>query len=115
MGAAAHVKKGDDVVITAGDFKGRTGKVVKVDRDRERVTVQGPNIDPIRKTLRPTRVNPQGGMTEIDRTFHMSNVSPSVGGKPTRVRFDVREDGSKRRVAVRDGSVLHELRGPRAK
>lgn len=110
MGAALHVKKGDEVVITAGDYRGKTGTIVKVDRDRDRVTVQGAGIPPIRKTIRPSRVNPQGGMTEIDRTFHISNVSPVAGGKPTRVRFDVRDDGSKYRVAARDGSVLHQLR-----
>mgnify|MGYP001030500705 CR=1 FL=1 len=115
MGAAAHVKKGDEVVITAGDYRGKTGKIVKVDKDRDRVTVQGAGIEPIRKTLRPTRVNPQGGVTEIDRTFHISNVSPTVGGKPTRVRFEVGDDGSKKRVAARDGSVLHTLRKPRGK
>jgi hypothetical protein len=49
----------------------------------------------------------------VDRSFHISNVSPAVGGKPTRVRFEVRGDGSKHRVAARDGSELSRLRGPR--
>ena len=44
----------------------------------------------------------------------MSNVSPEVDGKPTRVRFETKKDGSKVRVAVRGGKELHTLRGPKA-
>jgi ribosomal protein L24 len=47
--------------------------------------------------------------------IHISNVSPCVDGKPTRVRFEVGEDGSKTRVAARDGSELHVLRSATAK
>lgn len=112
--AGAHVRKGDEVMVTAGEFRGQLGKVVRVDPERERVTLQGAGIRPVRKNIRPTRVNPQGGQTEVDRTFHMSNVSPVVGGKPTRVRFETRPDGSKYRVAARDGSELGRLRGPRS-
>jgi large subunit ribosomal protein L24 len=102
----AHVRKGDDVIVTSGKFKGQTGKIVKVDPDSERVTVQGAGIPGITKNLKPTRVNPQGGTVEVDRTFHMSNVSPVVDGKPTRVRFERRDDGSKVRIAARNGSEL---------
>lgn len=45
--------------------------------------------------------------------IHMSNVSPAVDGKPSRVRFETRPDGSKVRIAARGGAVLHTLRGPR--
>jgi large subunit ribosomal protein L24 len=105
-----HVRKGDQVIITAGKFRGKTGEIIVVDADADRVVVRGPEIDGIVKTMRPTRINPQGGQTQIDRSFHISNVSPVVDGKPSRVRFETRPDGSKVRVAVRGGKVLHELK-----
>lgn len=113
MGAGMHVKKGDEVVVTSGDYRGERGTVTRVMPERDRVTLQGPGIPPLVKTLKRTRTNPEGGRTEVDRSFHVSNVSPLAGGKATRVRFEIREDGSKYRVAARDGSELSKLHGPR--
>ena len=110
-----HVRKGDEVVITAGDFKGKTGTVVQVLPDKERVIIHGQGIRGIRKNLKPTRFNPQGGQVTVDRSFHISNVSPVVDGKPSRVRFETRDDGSKVRVAARNGAELGTVRGPRKK
>lgn len=101
-----HVRKGDEVIILAGDYKGRTGRVARVLTKQNRVVVQGSGIDGIVRNMRPTRVNPQGGRIEIDRSFHISNVAPVVDGKPTRVRFERKKDGSKVRVAVRGGKEL---------
>jgi large subunit ribosomal protein L24 len=106
----AHVRKGDDVVITAGEFRGKTGTVLSVDPDGQRVVVKGPAIKGVVRTLKPTRINPKGGQVEVDRSFHISNVSPSVGGKPTRVRFETKPDGSKVRIAARGGSELSVVR-----
>ena len=112
---ARHVRKGDEVIILTGDYRGRTGTVREVITKKDRVVVAGSGIDAVRKNMRPTRENPQGGVTEIDRTFHLSNVAPVVDGKPTRVRFEVAGDGSKKRVAVRNGAVLGEVRSAKAK
>ncbi|GAB4548574.1 MAG: 50S ribosomal protein L24 [Phycisphaerales bacterium] len=112
---ARHVRKGDEVIILTGDYRGRTGTVREVITKKDRVVVSGAGIDAVRKTMRPTRDNPQGGVTEVDRTFHLSNVAPVVDGKPTRVRFEVGKDGSKKRVAVRNGAVLSEVRSAKAK
>jgi large subunit ribosomal protein L24 len=106
----AHVRKGDDVVITAGEFRGKTGTVLSVDPDGQRVIVKGPAITGVVRTVKPTRINPKGGQVEVDRSFHISNVSPAVGGKPTRVRFETKSDGSKVRIASRDGSQLSVVR-----
>ena len=85
-----HVRKGDSVVVTAGNFRGAVGEIVRVDGDNERVFVKFPNSvydgvkrKPLIKTLKPTRVNPQGGQVALDRGFHISNVSPAVDGKPS--------------------------------
>lgn len=106
----AHVRKGDDVIITAGQFRGQTGKVLSVDPGAQRVVVKGPGIRGVVRTVKPNRINPKGGQVEVDRDFHMSNVSPVVDGKATRVRFQTKSDGSKVRVAVRGGSELSVLR-----
>ncbi|HEB60688.1 MAG TPA: 50S ribosomal protein L24 [Phycisphaeraceae bacterium] len=105
-----HVKKGDSVIITAGAFKGMTGEIIRVLTDKDRVVVKGPRIKGITKHMKPSRLNPQGAIITLDRTFHISNVSPVVDGKPTRVRFQTKPDGSKVRVAARNGKELSVLR-----
>jgi large subunit ribosomal protein L24 len=102
----AHVRKGDQVMILTGDYKGRTGEVIRVIPKKDRVVVRGGGIEGIVKNMRPTRVNPQGGRVELDRSFHMSNVVPVVDGKPTRVRFEQKKDGAKVRIAARGGKEL---------
>lgn len=102
----SHIRKGDEVVITAGRFRGKTGKVVRLIKKHDRVVVQGPGIDGITRNVKPTRVNPEGGQVDVDRSFHVSNVSPSVDGKPSRVRFQTKPDGSKIRVAAKGGQQI---------
>lgn len=105
----SHIRKGDEVIIRTGDFRGATGTVVRVIPKSGRVVVKGPKIEGVTKTLKPTRINPQGGQVTIDRSFDLSNVSPAVDGKGVRVRFQSRADGSKVRVAGRAGKDLKEL------
>lgn len=107
-----HLKKGDEVVIRAGDFKGCTGTIVRLLLKSDRVVVKGPQIEGLTKTIKPTRVNPQGGQVTVDRSFHISSVSPLSDGKPTRVRFQTKSDGSKVRVAANTGKELSTLRSP---
>jgi len=110
---ALHIHKGDIVIVTAGNDKGMTGEVLRVLPKANRVVVQGVNMRS--KHLKPTENNPQGGILRREMPIHMSNVSPVVDNKPTRVRFETKKDGSKVRVAVRNGKELHALRGPRKK
>ena len=106
-----HIRKGDTVMVTAGNDKGRTGEVLRVLTKDDRVIVQGVNVRT--KHLKPSQANPQGGLLRREMPIHISNVSPVVGDKPTRVRFTTKADGSKVRVAARDGSELHTLHGAR--
>jgi large subunit ribosomal protein L24 len=103
-----HVKKGDTVVVTAGNERGKTGEIVEVDRKAMRVIVKGVNVR--KRNMKPTQQQPKGSVVEKELSIHISNVSPLVGGKPSRVRFIEKADGSKVRVAARDGSELHTLR-----
>jgi large subunit ribosomal protein L24 len=99
-----HVRKGDLVYVRTGRDRGRTGTVLRVLPKEDKVLVQGMNM--VRKHVKPSQQNPQGGIIEKEMPIHISNVSPSVNGKPTRVRFETRKDGSKVRIAVRTGEVL---------
>jgi large subunit ribosomal protein L24 len=106
-----HIRKGDTVVVTSGNQRGQTGQVMRILTKHDRVVVQGINIRA--KHIKPTQTNPQGGIVRREMPIHISNVSPVVDGKPTRVRFVTKKDGSKVRVAARNGSELHTLHGER--
>jgi len=108
---ARHIKRGDTVMITSGDHKGKTGEIMLVDTKHDRVYVKGINLRT--KHMRPTRVNPQGGVITKEAPIHMSNVSPVVDGKPTRVRFERGKDGQKRRIAARGGKDLGAVSAPK--
>ncbi|CAN5785935.1 hypothetical protein BH11PLA1_BH11PLA1_22780 [soil metagenome] len=97
----AHVKTGDRVIVTSGDFKGAVGTVRRVIPDKQRVVVEGVNT--VTRHQKPTRTNPQGGTVTREAPIHMSKVSPVVDGKPSRVRYLTKPDGGKVRIAVRGG------------
>jgi len=104
---ARHIKRGDTVVVIAGSDKGKTGKVLRVLGDKNRVVVEG--INRVWKHVRPSQRTPQGGRIQKDAAIHVSNVQPvdPSTGKGARVRFQVK-DGSKHRVTT-GGTELHRL------
>ncbi|MBN1763825.1 MAG: 50S ribosomal protein L24 [Sedimentisphaerales bacterium] len=93
---ALHIKKGDIVMVIAGDDAGERGKVLSVDPMRQTVIVEGRNR--VFKHVRPSRRNPQGGRLQVERPIHISNVQPLSGDKAGRVKFIVEENGEKKRV-----------------
>ena len=106
---ALHVKKGDTVEIIAGDNKGKTGRVLRVMPDKNKVVIQGQNT--AKKHVRPSRKNPQGGRMTVEQPIHISNVLPvsPKTSKGTRVKYIVGKDGSKKRIAM-DGSEIGVIR-----
>ena len=102
---ARHIKAGDTVIITTGADKGKTGRVLRVITDKDRVVVEG--INRVWKHVRPSQRNPQGGRIQKDAPIHLSNVMPldPTTGKGTRVKFEKRGD-RKHRVAVGTGTDL---------
>ena len=102
---AQKIKKGDKVVILTGKDKGRTGEVVKAMPKDGKVIVSGINVHA--RHRKPTQLNPQGGIERKEAPLHVSNVAiATADGKPTRVRFEVR-DGKKVRVAAKSGELIH--------
>lgn len=84
-----NIKKGDTVVILAGDDKGKKGRVTEVIRDKSRVIVDGANIHT--KHTKPNAQNPQGGIIKTEGGIHVSNVALLSDGVATRIgRKDVK-------------------------
>jgi large subunit ribosomal protein L24 len=108
-----HIRKGDTVMVTSGNDRGVTGEVLRILTKHDRVIVQGVNIRA--KHLKPTQTNPQGGIVRREMPIHMSNVSPVIDGRPTRVRFTAQKDGTKARVAAANDKVLHRFNDKRGK
>jgi large subunit ribosomal protein L24 len=105
MAAKFKLRKGDRVVVIAGRDKGRSGEILRVLRDQDRLVVQGVNM-----IKRHTRQTPgqTGGIVEKEGTIHISNVAMAdpKGGAATRVGYKFLDDGRKVRIARRSGEVI---------
>lgn len=101
-----HIKKGDNVVVIAGNDKGKTGKVLKVEVSKYRAFVEGVNV--VSKSTKPTAKNPQGGIIQKEASIHISNLSliDPKSGKATRIAIKKNEDGSKSRIAKKSGEEI---------
>src|SRR5207344_1921177 len=92
-----------------GDDKGKRGKVLRVNRENGKVTVQGVNL--VYRHMKPSRNNPQGGRLSKEMPMNASNVQlidPSTN-KPTRVGARYNPDGSKILVASKTGTLIRVL------
>jgi len=102
---AQKIRKGDTVVVLSGKDKGKTGQVTKAMPKDGKVVVAGVNVAV--RHRKPTQASPQGGLERKEAPMHMSKVAVATGdGKPTRVRFEVR-DGRKVRVAAKTGELIN--------
>ena len=99
------IKKGDTVYVNSGNDKGKTGKVLSVLTEKDRVIVEGINL--VSKHTKPNTKQPQGGIIKQEAAIHISNVNliDPASSKPTRVGFKV-EDGKKVRVAKKSGQEI---------
>ena len=104
MATKLKIKKGDKVVVITGRDKGKTGEVLKVLREENRLIVQGVHM--VKRHQRQT-MQVQGGIIEKEATIHVSNVAhidPKTQ-KPTRIGY--RMDGERKiRVARRSGEAI---------
>lgn len=100
-----NVKTGDKVKVIAGKDKGKEGVIIRSVPQRERVVVEKCNM--VKKAMRPTQQNPQGGIMSIEAPIHVSNVAlicPSCG-ETTRVSVS-RENGKKVRMCKKCGKAI---------
>ncbi|HOY09764.1 MAG TPA: 50S ribosomal protein L24 [Candidatus Omnitrophota bacterium] len=101
-----RIKKNDKVVVIAGKDKGKTGKVLKVLTETERVVVEKVNL--VKKAKRKTQQDQTGGFIELEVPLHISNVMlvDKKTNKRTRFGVSILKDGSKVRIAKVSGEVI---------
>ena len=102
------IRTDDEVVVISGKDKGKTGKVIRVDRERGRVYVEGLNIVKRHQRANPARTNAPVGVIEREGGIHVSNVAilDPKDKKPTRVGTKRTEQGARMRVTKRSGTEL---------
>lgn len=100
-----RIKKGDNVIVISGNSKGKTGKVLTVIPEKDRVIVEG--VAMVSKHTKPNAKNPQGGIVKQEASIHVSNVAlvDPKSGKATRISYKI--DGDKKvRVAKKSGEEI---------
>ena len=101
-----HIKKGDNVVVIAGDNKGKKGRVLEIITKSDRALVEGVNM--MKKHTKPNAENPQGGIVEKEAPIHISNlmlVDPKTG-KPTRIGRRTGDNGKLVRYSKKSGEEI---------
>jgi large subunit ribosomal protein L24 len=101
-----HIKKGDSVVVVAGNYKGREGKVLEVIRATEKAVVEGVNM--VKKHTKPNAKQPQGGIVEREAPIHISNLlnkDPKTG-TPTRIGRRLNDKGKLVRYSKKSGEEI---------
>lgn len=101
-----HIKKGDIVIVNAGEFKGQEGKVLEVIPDKSRAIVEGVNM--ISKHTKPNAEHPQGGIIKKEAPVHISNLNlkdPS-SGKATRIGRKLNDKNKLVRYSKKSGEEI---------
>lgn len=101
-----HIKSGDTVVVLAGTAKGERGKIVSIDRKKDRAIVEGVNM--AKKHQKPNAKHPQGGIIEMEAPIHVSNlmlIDPATG-EPTKTGRRRNAEGKGERFSKKTGEVI---------
>jgi large subunit ribosomal protein L24 len=101
-----HIKKGDTVIVISGESKGQQGRVLEVQRSKDRAIVEGVNL--ISKHQKPNAEHPQGGIIKKEAGVHISNlmlVDPKTG-KATRIGRKRNAEGKLVRYSKKSGEEI---------
>ena len=106
MESKINIKKGDAVMVIAGDSKGLQGKVLMVDRDVYKAIVEGVNM--VSKHSKPNSKNPQGGIMKKESPIHISNLMVvDNSGTPSRIGRKIsKKSGKLERYSKNSGEVI---------
>ena len=108
--AQIRIKKGDDVYVLSGKEKGKTGKVLEIDHEKQRAIVEKLMI--LKRHYKRGRnpAAPEGGIVERNGSIHVSNLAliDPESKKPTRIGTKVLENGKRVRVAKRSGAQIDQ-------
>jgi large subunit ribosomal protein L24 len=89
------IRKGDKVLAIAGNYRGQMGTVIRCDGDK--VIVQGLNVR--KKHVKKSQTHPQGGIIEIERPIHVSNLKPCLDdGQPINLKVQTNDKGERELV-----------------
>ncbi|MBN1109013.1 MAG: 50S ribosomal protein L24 [Bacteroidales bacterium] len=101
-----NIKKGDTVMVITGESKGQKGRVLTVDRDKERAIVEGVNL--VSKHTKPNSKAPQGGIIRKEAPVHLSNLMliDPTSGKPTRIGRKPGQKGKLVRYSKKSGEEI---------
>lgn len=100
-----HVKKEDQVMVIAGDFKGKKGKVLRVIRKEGRAIIEGLNL--VSRHTKPNAQHPNGGIIKKEAPIHISNLMVIDNtGKPSRTGRKAGENGKLTRYSKKSGEVI---------
>ena len=101
-----HLKKGDNVMVIAGNNKGQSGRILMVDREKQRAIVEGVNL--MSKHTKPNADNPKGGIIKQEAAVHISNLMMiDKSGKPTKVgKKKDEKTGKTVRISKKSGEVI---------
>ena len=98
------IKKDDIVKVISGNYKGQSGRVLKLITSKNRAIVEG--LNKVKKHIRPDQENPQGGIVEKEMSIHMSNIMLMDKNNPTKVGFKISDNGKKVRINRKKGNVI---------
>ena len=104
--AKLHIRKGDTVLVIAGDDKGKKGKVLEVLLEKNRAVVEGVNI--VTKHTKPSAGKPEGGLKKTEAALHVSNlklVDPATD-KPTRIGRKLNDKNKLQRYSKKTGEFI---------
>ena len=104
--AKTKIKKNDDVLVIAGKFRGSTGRVLDVDRKHNRVTIDKINI--VKKHVKPTQTNPDGGIQEFEAPIHISNIKLNTKSDKKALKAKLKRDASKKNAPKRTSVAAKE-------
>jgi large subunit ribosomal protein L24 len=104
--AVQRLRKNDTVIVIGGKERGKTGTILRVIPDRNRVVIERLNL--VKRHMKPRGVQQQGGIVEKEASIHASNVQPLCGkcNKPARIGRRRLEDGRSVRVCRRCDQAL---------
>jgi large subunit ribosomal protein L24 len=101
-----HIKKGDSVMVITGESKGQKGRILEIDRAKNRALVESLNM--VSKHTKPNAKAPQGGIVKKEAPIHLSNlmlVDPA-SGKPTRIGRKLSENNKLVRYSKKSGEEI---------
>jgi large subunit ribosomal protein L24 len=101
-----HIKKGDTVMVITGESKGQKGRVLDIERAKNRALVEGINM--VSKHTKPNAKAPQGGIVKKEAPIHLSNLMliDPASGKQTRIGRKLNDKNKLVRYSKKSGEEI---------